>query len=387
MYRIGQEEIDAVTRVIRRGELFKTTKRGETWHFEKEMREYFNVQKVISMTSGMAALESALVAMGVGPGDEVIVSAYTYIANAVAVIKTGAIPVVAEVDESLSIDAKDVEKKITQRTKVIVPTHMLGYPSNMDAIMEVAKKHNLKVLEDSCQAVGGSYKGKRLGTIGDVGAFSFNFWKNISAGEGGALLTNDEKIFEKAYIYHDCCAVAYFGDQLNGFSTDLFCGSEFRTNEITSAIMRVQLTRLDGILADLRKNKKLLQEALSGYFKFAPQNDPEGECSNVLTLKFDSPEDAHRYFDKNGIIMIPAMMGKHIYSAWDMLIEKRGALHPSMNPFNFEENKNAPEFKAGSCPESDRILNSVGHINIDIDWTEQDIEVMAKKIIYGLKNK
>ncbi len=385
MYRIGQEEIDAVARVINRGELFKTTENGETFYFEQEMRDFFDVTRVIPMTSGMAALESALIAMGVGPGDEVIVSAYTYIANAVAVIKAGAIPVVAEVDESLSIDAKDVEKKITPRTKVIVPTHMLGYPSNMDAIMEVAKKHNLMVLEDSCQAVGGSYKGKRLGTVGDVGALSFNFWKNISAGEGGALLTNNKDIYEKALIYHDCCAVAYFGKQLEGLSTPLFCGDEFRTNEITSAIMRVQLTRLDGILADLRKNKKLLAQALSGHFEFAPQNDPEGECSNVITLKFDSPEKAHDYFDKNGLIMIPAMMGKHIYSAWDMLIEKRGALHPRMNPFFFEENKNAPEYKAGSCPESDRILNSVGHVNIGIDWTEADIEAKAKELIDGLK--
>ena len=385
MYRIGQEEIDAVARVINRGELFKTTKEGETYHFEKEMREKFNVNRVISMTSGMAALESALVALGVGPGDEVIVSAYTYIANAIAVVKAGAIPVVAEVNESLSIDPADVEKKITPRTKVIVPTHMLGYPSDMDGVMAVAKKHNLKVLEDACQAVGGSYKGKRLGTIGDVGAFSFNFWKNISAGEGGALLTNDEMLFESALIYHDCCAVSYFGDQLTGFSTDLFVGREFRTNEITSAIMRVQLTRLDGILDDLRRNKKMLAQALSGHFKFIPQNDAEGECSNVLTLQFSSPEEAHGYFDKNGIISIPAMMGKHIYSAWDMLIDKRGAKHPRMNPFFFEENKNAPEYKAGSCPVSDRILNSVGHVTVKPDWTEADIEAKAKEIIDGLK--
>ncbi len=385
MYRVGQEEIDAVARVINRGKLFKTTPEGETWHFEKEMREFFDVNRVITMTSGMAALETALVALGIGPGDEVIVSAYTYIANAVSVISVGAIPVVAEVNESLSIDPADIERKITPRTKAIVPTHMLGYPSDMDGIMAVAKKHNLKVLEDSCQAVGGSYKGKRLGTIGDVGAFSFNFWKNISAGEGGALLTNDEKLFENALIYHDCCAVAYFGDQLKGISTELFCGKEYRTNEITSAIMRVQLTRLDGILDDLRRNKKLLAQALSGYFKFAPQNDPEGECSNVITLQFGSPEEAHGYFDKNGIICIPAMMGKHIYSAWDMLINKRGAKHSRMNPFFFEENKNAPEFKAGSCPVSDRILNSCGHVHISPDWTEADIETLAKQLIDGLK--
>ena len=125
MYRIGQEEIDAVARVLRSGQLFKTTKEGETWHFEKELRETFNVQKVISMSSGMAALESGIVALGIGPGDEVIVPAYTNIVSPVSVVKAGAIPVVAEVNETLGIDPVDIEKKITGRTKAIMVTLVL----------------------------------------------------------------------------------------------------------------------------------------------------------------------------------------------------------------------------------------------------------------------
>ena len=199
------------------------------------------------------------------------------------------------------------------------------------------------------------------------------------------MLTNNQKIFEKGLIYHDCCAVAYFGDQMEGFSTDLFVGTEYRTNEITSAIMRVQLGRLEGILADLRKNKKLLKEALAPYFKFIPANDPEGECSNALTLQFSSPEEANDYFEKTKLINIPAMMGKHIYCAWDMLIEKRGAAHPLMNPFNFEANKNAPAFTKDMCAKSVRILSSCGHVNINPDWTEEDIDNKAKSLIAGLK--
>ena len=176
MYRIGQEEIDAVARVINSKALFKTLG-NETVSLEKEMREYFNAENVIVMTSGMASLVSALVGMGIGPGDEVIVPAYTYIATAFAVLTVGAIPVVAEIDESLMLDASDVEKKITSRTKAVIPVHMKGYPVDMDKLMLVAKKHNILVLEDACQAVGGSFKGKKLGTIGDVGSFSFNFFK------------------------------------------------------------------------------------------------------------------------------------------------------------------------------------------------------------------
>ena len=199
MYRIGKEEIDAVARVIESKELFKVNGGSlkETENFEKELREKLNIDHAVAMTSGMAALTSALIGMGVGPGDEVIVPAYTYIATATAVLATGAIPVVAEINKTLMIDPEDIEKKISPRTKVIIPVHMKGYAADMDAVMAVAKKHNLMVLEDSCQAVGGTYKGKRLGTIGDAGAFSFNYFKVISAGEGGALLTNNKEIFEK----------------------------------------------------------------------------------------------------------------------------------------------------------------------------------------------
>lgn len=384
MYRMGKEEIEAVARVIESKALFKTMGK-ETENLEREMRELLNIDHAVSMTSGMAALTSALIGMGVGPGDEVIVPAYTYIATAFAVLGVGAIPVVAEIDETLMLDADDVENKITPRTKVILPVHMKGYPVNMDKIMAVAKKHNLMVLEDACQAVGGSYKGKRLGTIGDAGAFSFNYFKNISAGEGGALLTNNKEIFEKGLIYHDSCAIAYFGDQMQDFSTEVFCGAEYRTNEITSAILRVQLTRLEGILADLRKNKKLLMEALSGYYNFVPSNDPEGECSSAITFKFDSAEEAKEITDKVKGLSIPAYLNKHVYCYWDALFTKKGAAHPLMNPFNMEANKNAPEYTKDMCQKSIDILACAAHFDINPDWTEKDIKEIANRFIEARK--
>lgn len=387
MYRMGKEEVEAVGRVIYSQQLFKTTAGPyrETENFEREMRELLNVDHAVAMTSGMAALTSALIGMGVGPGDEVIVPAYTYIATAFAVLGTGAIPVVAEIDESLLMDASDVEKKISPRTKVILPVHMKGYPVDMDKIMAVAKNHSIMVLEDTCQAVGGSYKGKRLGTIGDAGALSFNYFKIITAGEGGAMLTNNKEIFEKSLIYHDSCAVAYFGDQMQNFSTEVFCGSEYRTNEITSAILRVQLTRLEGILSDLRKNKKLLMDALSGYYNFVPSNDPEGECSSAITFKFDSAEEAKEIAKKVGGLSIPAYVDKHVYCYWDAIFAKRGAAHPLMNPFNMEANKNAPKFTKDMCQKSIDILACSAHLDISPDWTQEDIDRIAKNLIEAKK--
>ena len=315
MFRMGQEEKDAVARVIDSKQLFKVNggPLQECANFEKEMREKYQIKHALLMTSGTAALTSALIGMGVGPGDEVIIPAYTYIATAMSVIATGAMPIVAEVDETLMIDPADVEKKINERTKVIIPVHMMGYPCDMDSIMAIAKKHGLKVLEDACQANGAWYKGKRLGTIGDAGAFSFNYFKIISAGEGGAMLTDDKEIFEKGLIYHDSSAVAYFGDQMNGFSTEPFCGTEFRTNEITAAILRVQLTRLDGIVKDLRRNKQKLIKALEKHFRFIPLNDAEGDSALTLTLQFDSAAQAQAFADKKTGVAIPAY-NDHIVS-------------------------------------------------------------------------
>ncbi len=387
MYRIGQEEIDAVARVINSRELFKATASTykETENLEKELCELLDVDYTVSLTSGTAALTSSLIGMGVGPGDEVIVPAYTYIATAFAVLATGAIPVVAEIDESLMMDAKDVEKKITKNTKVLLPVHMKGYPADMDKIMAVAKKHNLMVLEDACQAVGGSYRGKRLGAIGDAGAFSFNYFKNISAGEGGAMFTNNREIYEKGKIYHDSSAVSFFGNQMKDFTTEVFCGTEFRTNEITSAILRVQLTRLEGILADLRKNKKLLMDAVKDYYDFIPSNDPEGECSSAVTFKFSSPEEAKEICSKVKGLGIPANVDKHVYCYWDALLAKNGAAHPRMNPYYMEENKDAPLFTKDSCKKSIEILSSCAHMDIHPDWTPEYIAEIAKNLIEARK--
>ena len=223
MYRIGKEEIDAVARVIRSGNLFKINDAcKESEQCEAEMRDYFGSKNVLVMTSGKAALISALTALGIGPGDEVIVPAYTYIATAMAVVAVGAIPVIAEVDDTLTLDIADTEKKISRHTKALLPVHIQGFPCNMEALQALAEKYGLKIVEDACQAVGGSYKGKSLGTIGDAGVFSFNQFKIISAGEGGALLTDSRAVYERALIYHDSSAVAYFGKQLQEIRQPVF---------------------------------------------------------------------------------------------------------------------------------------------------------------------
>lgn len=388
MYRIGQEEIDAVARVIASKKLFKVNSGPlqECAKADEELRQIFGAKYAILMTSGHAALTSALIGMGIGPGDEVIVPGYTYIATAIAVVAAGAMPVIAEIDETMTIDVADVEKKITPRTKAVIPVHIQGFPSDMQGLMALAEKYNIKVLEDACQADGGQFRGKRLGAIGHAGAFSFNYFKLITCGEGGALLTRDKGVFERALIYHDSGAVAFFGDQLQDVETALFCGQEFRTNEIQAAILRVQLGRMDGIIADNHKNRDKLIAALEGKFRIAPSHDWQGDCATTLALQFDTGEEARKVQAVAGGT-IPLDTGKHVYPNWTSIMQKRGAFHPAMDPFKMEANKDiVPDYRPDMCPKTLDILGRTLYIGIDPDMPEEKILQLAEVLKAARRN-
>jgi 8-amino-3,8-dideoxy-alpha-D-manno-octulosonate transaminase len=204
---IGEEEEQAVLEVLRAKRLFRyygpEPGPSKVEELEKAFAEHAGTRYALAVTSGTAALICGLQGIGVGPGDEVIVPAYTWIASPGSVVAVGAVPVVAEVDESLTLDPADVERKITPYTKAIMPVHMRGTPSRMDALMDVARRHGLKVIEDAAQADGASYKGRRLGSIGDVGCFSLQFNKILTSGEGGMVITNDEQVWKRALMFHD----------------------------------------------------------------------------------------------------------------------------------------------------------------------------------------
>ncbi len=385
MYRIGQEEIDAVARTIMSRDFFKINNSGrEVMHFEEEWKKMVGAKYALTMTSGFAALSSALIGMGIGPGDEVIVPAYTYIASALAVTAVGAIPVIAEADETLTLDAADAERKISRHTKAIMPVHIQGFPADMDALKRIAEKHGLRILEDACQADGGMYKGQYLGTVGDAGAYSFNYYKIITAGEGGALVTDDRAIYERALIYHDASAVAFFGDQLDGVTQPLFGGTEFRVSDLSGAILREQLKRMPGLLADLRRNRNALAARTCGAGRAAqaPSHDPEGDCGTTLALRFDTAKECRAYQEKCKSMGLPTTVpidtGKHVYANWTQIMEKRGALHPAMDPFRMEANRGLQmDYSPDMCPKTLDYLARTLYIGVDPDWTEEDIDRVA----------
>lgn len=385
MYRVGKEEIEAFARAIMSRDFFKINGSGqEVLHFDDEWRQTVGARYSLTMTSGFAALTSALIGMGVGPGDEVIVPAYTYIASALAVTATGAIPVIAEVDETLTLDPKDVEKKLSPYTKVVMPVHIQGFPSDLDALKKLSAKHGFRILEDACQADGGSYHGKYLGTVGDAGAYSFNYFKIITSGEGGALVTDDRQIYERALIYHDAAAVAFFGNQLDGITEPLFGGSEFRVSDLTGAMLREQLKRLPALTSDLRKNRDALAELVCGSGKAvqAPSHDIKGDCGTTLSLRFETAKECRGYQKKcadGGVgSTVPIDTGKHVYTNWTQIMEKRGAMHPVMDPFKMEANKGLNmDYSPDMCPTTLDLLSRTLYIAVNPDWTQNDLLQIA----------
>jgi len=202
---IGKEEEVEVLDVLRSRWLFRygDEKNPAFKHkvktLEQMVQDKFGVRHALAVSSGTAALVTSLSALGIGPGDEVIVPGYTFIASISSVIVARAVPVLAEVDQSLTLDVKDVESKITPRTKAIMAVHMLGNPCDLDKLIQLARKHNITLIEDAAQAFGASYKGRRVGTIGRIGIYSFNIFKTINAGDGGMVVTDDDELYFRAF--------------------------------------------------------------------------------------------------------------------------------------------------------------------------------------------
>ena len=389
MYRIGKEEVKEIEKVIKSKQLFrvgdpKQGHLGECDRFEKEWAEKIGTRYALLMSGGTSALICGLVGLDIGPGDEVLIPSYTFMATATSVLMVGAIPVVVEVDQTCTMDPSDIERKITKNTKCIIPVHMVGLPCNMEKITNIAKRYNLKVLEDCCQAVGGSFKGRRLGSWGDAGAYSFNYFKIISCGEGGALVTDDRTIYERASIFHDSGTA--FRPYAGEFSIPVFVGLQFRANEIMGAMMRVQLKRLDGILRDLRKNKRRLMEELKDNIKginFAPSNDIEGDCGVMITFRFDDGVVAQKFASLVGGYR-PIDSAKHVWFDWKPVVEKRIWHKPSLNPYNFPENKDLRmSFTKEMYPESIENLSKTVFVSVSPEWKAKDIKEKVKIIKKG----
>ncbi len=360
MSRVGLREWLALAPVFASGHLSRYGSRSPSYsdRFEEQLKKFTGTKYAIAMNSGTSVLASALAAAQIGPGDEVLVPAYTWLSTAAAVIAVGAVPVLVEIDETVTIDPEDIKRKITPQTRAIIPVHMGNVVCAMAEILDIARRHDLIVIEDACQAVGVPYRGKCVGTIGAAGALSFNFHKNINAGEGGALLTGDESIFQRALMYHDVGAQIR---QHDGINQPYFTGFNFKATDMSSVILSVQLSKLPSIISRLRKRNDMMRRALnrSNVFRICPHNDPENACG--VHVIFDTAEDAKRFAESRRGTYRLFDSGRHVYTNWEAMVQ-RSSFHPLMNVWNWA--KRDIEYSAETCPRTLDILKRTCHVSL-----------------------
>ncbi len=378
MYRVGQKEIDAIAEVLLSGELFRYHKGGQCERFERRYAKFLGVKHVCMTSSGTTALTAALAGLGVGPGDEVLVPACTYMATAVSVVAAGAIPVVVDVDETITLDPRAVAAAIGPQTRAVIPVHMWGLPCDMDALMRVARKHKLLVIEDACQGVGGAYEGRMLGSIGHAGAFSFNYYKNMTCGEGGAVVTNDDRVAQRARCMVDCCSFYWTGRKQDMVP---FTSNGSRASEIEGAMLNVQLDRIGPIIRALRRQKaRILRETAETGLKATRSNSPDYECGSNVVYTLPSEGQADRFARLAGGTVC-AKTGRHIYTEWDPIFAHQGAQHPALNPFNLPQNRRCrSKYTRDMCARSLDILNRTVMISTRPDRKRSEVTKVIRRI-------
>ncbi len=367
--------------------------RSKTVQFEDLVKKQVGVKHVLAVNSGTSALIAAMVAAEIGPGDEVIIPAYTFFASASAVVVAKAIPVLTEIDETLTLDPAAVERNITPRTKAILPVHMLGLPCKMDELRAIAKKHKLRLIEDTAQAFGGKYKGRYLGTLGDIGCVSLDAYKVIGTGEGGLLMTDDEWLFTRAQSYHDTAACwrpdRYARERKPG---ELFCGENYRMPELCSAVGIAQIRKLDSVNQATRAAWTQLRAEvkLPSCARWVECNDEEGVCGYTLGMLFETQDQAVKAVNaKIGLGGLAAKDTKgvrdwHVYWNWEHILERKSAT-PEGCPFTCPHVKQLPAYSPDMCPKTKNIMLRLATLGISPDYDRAEVSQRAAKLSADLQ--
>lgn len=382
----GAEERKEVNDVLETGVLFRyghDAIRNGHWKakdFEAEVKKITGAKYALATSSGSTAVITALAASGIGAGDEVIVPPFTFIATIEAVLFLGALPVFAELDETLCLSAEGIKKAITPKTKAVCLVHMCGVAADMDSIMQVINDNNLILVDDAGQAFAASYKGKATGLWGKAGAFSFDFFKIATAGEGGVMITNDENLYKTADAYADH-GHTHVGAK-RGMEPHPVLGFNYRIGELNAAVGVAQTRRVPQVLEKNRKYKKMLTELLSQTpgIGFARIPDVEGDSATFLNLLMETPEAAQRVveeFNTAGVVGFDYWFLNmyHFINQWDHIKNMQTA---SKLPI---EILGAPQdYNNLQLPKSQNVIGRLISFGIKCTWTEEQVKDLAKNI-------
>ncbi len=388
----GEEERKEVNDVLETGILmrygFDGPRKGiwKSKELEAAVCKTFGSGYAQLTSSGTAALTTAMAAMGIGAGDEVIMPAFTFVASFEAVLSMGAVPVLVEIDETLTLDPKAVKEAITPKTKCIMPVHMCGSMADLDALKAICDQHGLILLEDACQSIGGTYKGKHLGTIGHAGTFSFDFVKTITCGEGGVVMTNDQNVYTKCDAFTD-----HGHDHLGvdrGADLHPFLGYNFRISELHAAVGLAQIRKLDTFLAIQKKNNQILRSYMKQVpgisFRVVP--DPSGDSASFLSWFLPSQAQMEKAIEALKTAGIFAgnfywfANNWHYIKKWDHLKNVQ-----SLYALNEAQQNALKKLSTTQFPASDAIMSRCVSTAISLTWTEEQVHAKGAQFLEVLK--
>jgi dTDP-4-amino-4,6-dideoxygalactose transaminase len=402
VHYMDDREIEAAVRVLRSRSLFRfygVDLQNETEQFEQEFARAVGVKHALAVGSGTGALSVALSAHGVAPGQEVIVPAYMWVSVIAAVVNQGAIPVLADIDDTFTLNPADVEAKITARTSGIILVHMSGAPGDAEAIRNIARRKGIFLLEDCAQCNGGSIGGRKVGTFGDMGIYSFQMNKNMSSGEGGCVITDDTNLYRRAVASHD---VGYARDD-NGrlaFDAAEYClwGKGTRLDELRAAILRVQLGKLPTIIGHMRASKHRIRRALEQFPEVRLRRiiDPNGDTSCFLITTYRDAATARRVNEMlraEGIVTWPQGVSNVLMTQWGLHLYYNNVslVRKTSNdcggfPWNLAENKGLErDYAKGACPVADSLFERSILLAIPSCLTEQDEQDIIRAFEKTLK--
>ncbi len=382
----GEEERKQVNDVLETGILMRygfDGLRKNHWkakEFETAFAKRMQTNHCQLVSSGTSALTTALAAAGIGAGDEVIMPVFTFVASFESIIALGAIPVLVNIDDTLTLDPDAVKTAISSKTKCVMPVHMCGSMANLNALQAICDEHNLLLLEDACQALGGTYNGKPLGSIGDIGCFSFDFVKTITCGEGGAVITNNESYYIKSDQYQDHGHDHVGSDR--GAETHPYIGYNYRISELHAAVGLGQLSKLDDILAIQKRNYTIVRDALATIEGVSFRRVPEGGEENYSFLSFFLPTEAStqkaiKALSEAGVEanFYWYTNNWHYINGWEHLRNLN-----SMGNLPQDVKNELQKLNSADYSKSDAIMGRTISSLVKIGWTEEEVRKRAQKM-------
>jgi len=387
----GEQEKKQVQEVLDTGVLMRygfDGMRDGQWkalELEKALAKRMQVNHAQLVSSGTSALTVALASAGIGAGDEVIMPTFTFVASFESIIAIGAVPILVDVDDTLTLCPEAVKKAITKKTKVVMPVHMCGSMADLKALKAICNEHKLLLLEDACQAIGGSFEGKPLGSYGDLGCFSFDYVKTITCGEGGAVITNTDEYKVNADHYSDHGHDHVGKDR--GAESHPFLGYNYRISELNAAVGVAQLERLDEFLAIQKRNYSIIREALETIPEVTFRRVPDGGEENYSFLSFflsdeDIAKKVHQALGEAEVDVCFYWYDNnwHYYRKWEHLTNLK-----SLGKLPQEIYNQLPDYSKADFSKSDHWISRTISCLIKLGWSEREVQERAEKMIGVLK--